>query len=1059
MPISWNEIRHRAIKFANDWSKAVSEAADKQTFWNEFFEVFGVARKTVASFETPVKKVSGHDGYIDLFWKGTLLVEHKSAGGKLDKAQSQAFDYIQALASEGKHNEIPRYVIVSDFARIVLYDLEPEEQNNLPLFQGRRIQIAAEFNLAEFHKNIRPFAFIAGYKQQKLDPEDPANLEATEIMADLHDALKSGGYTGHGLRQFLVRILFCLFAEDTGIFGQPRQFELFLLNHTAADGSDLGLKLARLFEVLNTPEKDRQKHLETDLAEFPYVNGELFKEQLKFADFNQDMRNALLAACAFRWEKISPAVFGSLFQDVMLPKERRQLGAHYTAEKNIIKVVRSLFLDDLHAELELIKSDKSTRRTARLEEFHAKLSKLTFFDPACGCGNFLVITYRELRALELEVLKIKFGKQQEMTLDQVNKLSLLDVDQMFGIELEEFPARIAEVALWLADHQANTDLSIAFTQRYIRIPLRKSPHIHVGNALRLPWKDVIAPERCSYILGNPPFVGAKYMSDEQRNDMALVTGDVENYGLLDYVTAWYFLAAQFVKGTRIVVAFVSTNSISQGEQAGTLWNPLFADYKLKIHFAHRTFEWESEARGKAHVHCVIIGFAAVDASEKTIFDYETDPQHPTISKVKNISPYLVEGADQAITNRGKPLSAIPEIGIGNKPIDNGNYLFTPEQKADFLRVEPKAGKYFVRWVGSVEFINNIERWCLWLGDCSPDELRQMPHAVERVEAVRRFREASKSAPTRKLAKTPRRFHVENFPKSNYLLIPKVSSERRRYIPMGFMGPDTFASDLCFVLQDATLYHFGILSSLMHMAWLRHIGGRLKSDYRYSAKLVYNNFPWPQSLPPELRVAVEQAARAVLDVRSAYPNSTLADLYDPIAMPSNLAQAHGILDQVVDRCYRKSKFENDRQRVEFLFQLYQEISAPLLPKISRARPKRESKPVTQAKKSTIDSTERSPSTWYVDAIVEMSAGLIMDGTEKIFEHLSDRIAKSEFKECERELAAVLRLKEHGALDALLTVLTVTQQAAEYLPSRQKLRDLVRARLISIGKNPDEVLVNL
>ena len=575
MPLAWNEIRHRAIKFANEWKDAAREAAEKQTYWNEFFDVFGISRKAVASFEAPVKKLTGHDGFIDLFWKGNLIVEHKSLGGDLGKAQSQAFEYIQALLNEGKENEIPRYVIVSDFARIVLYDLEPEEQLHLPLFAGHRVQVAAEFPLAEFHKNIRPFAFIAGYKQQRLDPEDPANLQAARIMADLHDALKAGNYKGHELRVFLVRILFCLFAEDTGIFGQPRQFELYLTNHTAVDGSDLGPKLARLFSVLNTPEENRQKHLEADLAEFPYVNGDLFKETLNFADFNSDMRNALLAASRFRWETISPAVFGSLFQEVMEAPERRQIGAHYTAEKNIMKVVRSLFLDDLSAELAAIKTDKSTRRDARLDEFHKKLANLRFLDPACGCGNFLVITYRELRALELEVLKLKHGTQRHFTLGEISTLSLLDVDQMYGIEIEEFPARIAEVALWLVDHQANMAISIAFSEKFIRIPLRKSPHIHVGNALRMDWADVIKPAECSYILGNPPFVGKSFQSSEQKADMDEVFHRFESDGVLDYVMRLgIFKAAEYIKGTRITVGYVSTNSITQGEQVCVLWRVL-----------------------------------------------------------------------------------------------------------------------------------------------------------------------------------------------------------------------------------------------------------------------------------------------------------------------------------------------------------------------------------------------------------------------------------------------------------------------------------------------------
>ena len=655
MLLSWNEIRHNAVKFARDHKHAASESADKQTFWNEFFDVFGISRKLVASFEVPVLKVSGNFGKIDLLWKRKLLVEHKSAGEDLGKAKTQAFDYIQAMAAEGRDKEIPRYVIVSDFQRFVLYDLEPEVQRDLPLFAGKRYS-TTEFPLAELHKHIHDFAFIPGYKQHTFKEQDPINIEAAEILGKLHDELEAGGYSGHDLERFLVRILFCLFAEDTGLF--PRQsFQLYIENHTAPDGADLGLHLARLFDVLNKPLEKRQSNLDEDLAQFPYVNGDLFADPLGFADFNRSMRDALLECCAKDWDKISPAIFGSLFQSIMQPKERRQIGAHYTSERDILKVARSLFLDELRAEFAARKKDKSTGRIARLEEFHAKLCKLRFLDPACGCGNFLVITYRELRQLELETLQELFGGQKELTLDEVNRVSQVDVDQFYGIEIEEWPSRIAEVALWLMDHQMNQKISEAFGQLYQRLPLKKAPHIHCANALRLDWKTVLPPAQCSYVLGNPPFVGGKYQSDEQRADMAAVAGDVENFGLLDFVTGWYFKAAEYIKDTCIVVGFVSTNSISQGEQVGILWNYLFQQFRLKIQFAHRTFPWVSEARGKAHVHVVIVGFTVFDLPKKFIYDYEGET--PTVVNAKNISPYLVEGSDVAITNRSKPICEVP----------------------------------------------------------------------------------------------------------------------------------------------------------------------------------------------------------------------------------------------------------------------------------------------------------------------------------------------------------------------------------------------------------------
>ncbi len=725
MPISWNEIRHNAIRFSKSWAGAHSESAEKQTFWNEFFEVFGLKRRQVASFEEPVKKLSGEYGYIDLFWAGVVLVEHKSFGKDLGKAESQAFRYIQDLAREGRVKEIPRYVIVSDFARIALHDLEPEEQRGLPLFEGRRVA-TMEFPLSEFHQRIHAFAFIPGYKQHKFAEQDPINFEAVEILGQLHDTLEAGGYAGHNLERFLVRILFCLFAEDTGLF-EREAFRLYIENRTAEDGSDLGLHLAGLFGVLNTSPEKRQKNLDETLAAFPYVNGDLFAETLGFADFNRDMRNALLACTRFDWSRISPAIFGSLFQAIMEPRERRQIGGHYTSERDILKVARSLFLDDLRAEFETRKSDRSTGRQARLEEFHDKLCKLKFLDPACGCGNFLVITYRELRQLELETLeqiltvehKGERRLQRELTLDEINRLSQVNVDQFYGIEIGEWPARIAEVALWLMDHQMNLKVSEAFGQLYQRLPLKKSPHIHCANALRVDWKQILQPAQCSYVLGNPPFVGKHYQNSEQKTDMVQVFREFKNIGDIDYVVSWFYRAAEYIQGTQIKVGLVATNSITQGEQVPLVWGLLFDRFKIKIHFAHRTFAWESEARGKAHVHVVIIGFGAFDVPNKQIYDYETEKA--TVVNASNISPYLTPGSDLFVTKQSKPICNVPEMRCGNKPTDDGNLILTDEEKAAFLKDEPGAKKFLHRFTGSEEFINGNMRWCLWLKDATPDE--------------------------------------------------------------------------------------------------------------------------------------------------------------------------------------------------------------------------------------------------------------------------------------------------------------------------------------------------
>jgi hypothetical protein len=933
MPLSWNEIRHRAIVFSKDWRGVTREAAERQTFWNEFFNVFGVRRRTVATFEEPVRKLTGDWGFIDLFWPGRLLVEHKSAGEDLGKAHAQGMAYIRGLKDTGRDREIPRWLIVSDFARIALHDLEPEQDPDAPL--SNRLPPSVEFPLGDFHKFIRHFAFIAGYTQHRFDPEDPANLEATQLMCDLHDALEMGGYTGHELKRFLVRILFCLFAEDNGIF-PLKAFELFLRDRTADDGSDLGVRLEQLFRVLNTDTEQRQDNLDEELNQFPYVNGDLFAERLEFAEFNADMRNGLLACCGFRWETISPAVFGSLFQAVMDSKERRQIGAHYTAEKNILKLIRSLFLDELRAEFESIKADRSTRRTARLQEFHDNLAKLRFLDPACGCGNFLVLTYRELRKLELEVLVELQGGQRELSLDDANRLSKLDVHQFYGIEIEEFPARIAEVALWLTDHQANVALSQKFSQLVLRLPLRASPHIHVGNALRLGWREVIPSAECSYILGNPPFVGKHLMTAEQGADMELVWGDIAGTGVLDYVTAWYRRAAEYVHGTRIQVAFVSTNSITQGEQVGALWPPLFQRYGLKIRFGHRTFAWESEARGKAHVHVVIIGFGAFDTSGKRIYDHGDDGEKATVSTAGNISPYLIEGSDVAITSRSTPVCQVPECTYGNKPTDGGHLIIEEEDRREFLKENPEAKKFIRPLLCAEEYLHSIPRWCLWLVGASPSEIRSITGIKKRVEAVRDFRLASKKGPTREMANQPTVFAEIRQPKSRFMVVPQHTSQLRRYVPFGYFPPNHIVHNSCSAIPDATLYHFGVLSSETHMAWVRTVCGRIKSDYRYSTNLVYNNYPWPGAVTDKQRAAVEATAQAVLDARAQYPTSTLADLYDPLMMPGPLLKAHQALDRAVDRCYRPDPFSSERHRVEYLFALYEKITAPL---VASAKPKR------------------------------------------------------------------------------------------------------------------------
>lgn len=902
MPLSWNEIKDRALRFSRDWVDEFSEDAEAKSFLDAFFNVFGVPRKRVATFEQRVKKLDGRSGYIDLLWKGILLIEQKSRGKDLDRAYQQAKDYFPGL----KDRDAPRYILVSDFARFRLYDLEEGKQH--------------EFALTEFYKNVRLFGFIAGYQTTSYKEQDPVNIEAAERMGRLHDKLKDIGYQGHRLEIYLVRLLFCLFAEDTSIF-ERRQFQDLIEQRTSEDGADLAPWLESLFEVLNTPQDKRLKKLDEQLGAFPYVNGTLFAEQLPHAAFDTCMRQLLLDCCALDWSRISPAIFGSLFQSVMDATLRRNIGAHYTTEKNILKLIKPLFLDELRAEFERIKTHRK-----RLEEFHQHLARLTFLDPACGCGNFLVIAYRELRLLELDVLRALDKGEASLDVAQFN--ILCDVDQFYGIEIEEFPAQIAQTALWLMDHQMNMRVSEEFGKYFVRLPLRKSPTIVHGNALRMDWRGIVKPETLSYILGNPPFGGKQYQSAEQKADMAVVFADVPGAGVLDFVTAWYRKAADYMTDNpKIKTAFVSTNSITQGEQVGVLW-PDLLKRGVRIHFTHRTFQWSSEARGKAAVHCVIIGFALFDTEDKRIFDYENTQSEPHEIKAKNINSYLVDSPDIFLPNRTDAICSAPEMIKGSQPTDGGYLLLSDKEKMNLITQEPESKNWIRPFVGAEEFINNKPRWCLWLKEIQPAELKRLPMVLKRVENVKAVRLVSPKADTVKWSNFPNLFTEDRQPKNRYLLVPSVSSERRKYIPIGFMHSDTVASNLCLMIPDATLYHFGILSSAMHMAWVRNVCGRLKSDYRYSAGIVYNNFPWPLAPTDRQKQAIEDAAQAVLDARAKFPDASLADLYDPLIMPPALTKAHQKLDAAVDIAYAKRKFIGDGDRVAFLFELYQQITSPL-----------------------------------------------------------------------------------------------------------------------------------
>jgi hypothetical protein len=916
MTLSWTEIRSNALAFSREWAKDISEDAEAKSFWDAFFQIFGVSRRRIASFEEPVKKSDGSGGFIDLLWKGVLIVEHKSRGKDLKRAFHQATDYFYGL----KDRDLPKYVLVSDFARLRLYDLD----------QGTE----TEFPLAELHKHIGLFGFIAGYKSQTTPAlEEAASIKAAEQLGRLHDQLKASGYQGHQLEVLLVRLLFCLFADDTGIFERRNQFKDYLETRTAEDGIDLGQHLSLLFQVLNTPAEKRQKSLDELLAGFTYVNGRLFEETLPIPAFDRTMRETLLEAAGLDWSRISPAIFGSLFQSIMDKEARRNLGAHYTRESNILKALRPLFLHQLAAELTACGNNAK-----KLTEFQKKLANIRILDPACGCGNFLVIAYRELRRLEVEVLRrlLKAGESSR-ALD-IAGLVRVDVDQFYGIEIEEFPAQIAQVALWLTDHQMNQVVSEEFGAYFVRLPLKKAPNIVHGNALRIDWQDVVPAAQLSYIVGNPPFRGKQLQSQSQKQDLRDVCRGIQSAGVLDYVAGWYVKAALYMRaGSQVRTALVSTNSITQGEQVGILWSYLIR-FGVYINFAHRTFRWSSEARGGAAVHCVVIGFALTNDPDKAIFEYEEVDSEPTEMRVTRISPYLVEAENVLLSSRRSPICNVPPIIFGNMANDDGNLLLDDEERAELLRVEPQAARWIKPFIQVDELLYGTTRWCLWLKDAGPQELRQMPHVLARVERVRAVRSESARAETRALAGTPACFGEIRQPESAYLVVPRHTGEDRRYIPIAKFGPETICGDANLLIPVDSLYILGVVESLMHMAWVRAVCGRLESRYRYSAGIVYNNFPWPEPTSAQ-REAITSAAQGVLDARAAHPGATLADLYDPLTMPPDLLKAHHKLDRVVDAAYGRKDFKTEAERVAFLFERYQQLTAPLAAAASRPKARR------------------------------------------------------------------------------------------------------------------------
>jgi len=909
MAISWNEIKDRAVRFSKDWENASKEKSEAQGFLIDLFKVFGVSQRKVGTFERDVLKNDGSVGLIDMLWEGIILVEMKSRGKDLDKAYLQARQYEKALPQ----HELPKFILISDFENFHLYDHDEDEYH--------------EFKLENLADNVHLFSELAGYDKVEDAEKSEVDIKATEKMAQIHDYLTEVGYVGHQLEVFLVRLVFCMFADDSVLFNK-NIFTEFIKYHTREDGSDLGARLIELFNVLNTPRDKRLKNLDESLEVFEYVNGKLFEEQLQFPYFNTKMRDLLLESCELDWSHVSPAIFGSMFQNVIDQDLRRSLGAHFTSEKNILRLIRPLFLDRLWDEFESVKHSNS-----KLKAFHDKIAGLRFLDPACGCGNFLVVTYRELRKLELEILKILYKGKPQIDIDNI---VLLNVDSFSGIEIEEFPAKVAELALWLTDHQMNVAVSKEFGKYWRRLPLRKKANIVNGNALRIDWEE-LSDKPFDYILGNPPFVGFYLQNSDQKEDMDIVFYDYKNHGMLDYVSSWYVKASEYIKGTRTKVAFVSTNSIVQGEQVGFLWSYLITKFGLKIHFAHRTFRWNNEARGRAAVYCVIIGFADFDTDDKKIYEYEDINGEPHETKAKNINPYLTDGKTILINSRSKPICGVPEIIVGNLAYDFGFLTFSNKQKEEFLENEPKAKKFMKRLIGGKEFLNNEKKWCLWLVDARPVEIRSMPLVLDRIKMVKKARMESSAKSTRKLASTPSLFRDRKYPKS-FVLIPRTSSENRKYIPLGYFDRNNIVGDSCLAVKNANMFHLGVLFSYMHMIWVNYTCGRLENRFRYSKDIVYNNFPWPENPTEKQKQAIEEAALAVLDARDQFPDSSLADLYDPLTMPPVLVKAHQKLDKAVDRAYRSQPFPNEAKRMEFLFDLYDKYTIGLVAEKKKGRKK-------------------------------------------------------------------------------------------------------------------------
>lgn len=929
------EQREAARQFANKWKGRGREDEDGRSYWIDFLSnVLGMENVTDrVEFEKKVV-VDGNTKRIDVYIPEThVLIEQKSLGKALDhkimnsgSIELTPYDQAKRYNDNLPYDEKARWIITSNFSDIWIYDMNarvpeavkisldeiPSKYPLLDILIKKDVQkISHEMEVSIKAGDIVGLLYEAFLKQYKI-PEVKAKEETIEQKEKREHKLKS-------LNALCVRIVFCLYVEDAGIFGKRNIFHDYL---KAYEVKDCRRALLELFKVLDTPVSERDEYLEEDLAQFPYVNGGLFSDEtIEIPPLTEEIKELLLTKASedFDWSDISPTIFGAVFESTLNPETRRSGGMHYTSISNIHKVIDPLFLDELQTEFhEILKIQVQKTKVKRLDEFQNKLASLTFLDPACGSGNFLTETYLSLRRLENEVIREKVGGQ--MTLGDVHNPIRVSIQQFYGIEINDFAVTVAKTALWIAESQMMEETkNIVYGFNDDFLPLKTYVNITEGNALRLDWNNVISKSRLNYVMGNPPFVGARWMNKDQKKDMEYVFQGIKDFGNLDFVTAWYKKASDYILNTDICVSFVSTNTITQGEQPAIFWKPLF-EMGIHINYAYRTFQWDSEANLKAHVHCVIVGFSHVQNNRKKIlFDVDGVPH-----SAKNINAYLIDADNVFVASRKHPICDVPEIGIGNKPIDGGYYLFEKDEMVNFVKKEPKATNYFHPWYGAREFINQKPRYCLYLGNCVPSELRKMPECMKRVEAVREYRLNSTSAGTRKIADNPTRFHVSNFPKGNYIVIPQVSSERRRYIPMGYMDETVLCSDKVRIMTEGTLYHFGVLESNIHMAWMRAICGRLKSDYSYTVNHVYNNFPWPSSTD-EQKEKIKKTAQAILDARALYPNSSLADLYDPLTMPPELLKAHNANNRAVMDAYGFSTKISEADCVAELMKMYQKLT--------------------------------------------------------------------------------------------------------------------------------------